>query len=317
MEKKENKGFGDRGNRGPGKSRFNGERRERPARREGFGRDRKPRREQDDTFERPWIMVKDNTGKSMAEEMGIGAEMDMLFGMHPVIEAIMAGKPVEKIFFKKGLDGEGFRKLMDLASEKEIPCQFVPLEKLNRLTSSAHQGVVAVIPQVNYVPLEEVLEKAKAASENPIFVMLDGVTDVRNLGAIVRTSECVGVSGVIVPAKGGAAINADAIKASAGALLRMDTSRVPNLRNAILLLKEAGFRIIAMTEKAESDMYDCDMRGPVAIVMGSEGKGISSSVLEMCDEKARIPMSGEIGSLNVSVATAVVLYEVVRQRRSL
>lgn len=260
------------------------------------------------------IVVKDNTTLTMAQEMGIGEELDMLFGIHPVIEAINAGKAIEKLYFRRGLEGEGFRKLMDLAQEKEIPFQFVPLERLNRLTQSNHQGVVAAIPKVKYVSMESVIDDYPA-EENPIVVLLDGVTDVRNFGAIVRTAECAGAVAVVVPAKGGASINADAIKASAGALLRMDTVKVPNLRSAIYLLKESGFRIVAATEKSETEMYSCDLKGPVAIVMGSEGKGVSSSVLDECDEKVCIPMEGGVGSLNVSVATAVVLYEAVRQRR--
>ena len=147
-----------------------------------------------------------------------------------------------------------------------------------------------------------------------MFSPLDGVSDVRNLGAIARTLECAGGRGIIVPAKGGAAINGEAIKASAGALLRIDTCKVPNLRLAAYQLKQNGFRLIAATEKTDRSIYDTDLRGPIAIIMGSEGKGISDAMLGLCDEKAAIPMAGQTGSLNVSVATAVVLYEAVRQK---
>jgi 23S rRNA (guanosine2251-2'-O)-methyltransferase len=174
--------------------------------------------------------------------------------------------------------------------------------------------VLAYISQIDYVDIEQMVNNAIARSENPLLVILDGVSDVRNLGAIARSLECAGGQGVIVPAKGGAAINADAVKASAGALMRIDTCKVPNLRVAAYYLKQSGFRLVAATEKVDKLIYDVDMTGPCAIIMGSEGKGISQSMLELADEKAAIPMSGEITSLNVSVAAAVLMYEAVRQR---
>lgn len=238
----------------------------------------------------------------------------VLYGIHPVMEAIRAGKHFERILLKQGMEGEQFRQLYALIGEKKINCQFVPMEKLNREVRGAHQGVVAYIAQIETVDLEVMVEKALAAGKNPLFVILDGVSDVRNLGAISRTLECVGGNGIIVPAKGGAAINAEAVKASAGALTRIDASRVPNLRYAAYYLKQSGFRIVAATEKVDKLIYDADLTGPIAIVMGSEGKGISSSMLELADEKVAIPMSGNIGSLNVSTAAAVIMYESVRQR---
>lgn len=238
----------------------------------------------------------------------------VLYGIHPVMEAISAGKRFERILLKQGMEGEQFRQLYALIGEKKINCQFVPMEKLNREVRGAHQGVVAYIAQIETVDLEVMVEKALAAGKNPLFVILDGVSDVRNLGAISRTLECVGGNGIIVPAKGGAAINAEAVKASAGALTRIDASRVPNLRYAAYYLKQSGFRIVAATEKVDKLIYDADLTGPIAIVMGSEGKGISSSMLELADEKVAIPMSGNIGSLNVSTAAAVIMYESVRQR---
>ncbi len=238
----------------------------------------------------------------------------VLYGIHPVMEAIRAGKRFERILLKQGMEGEQFRQLYALIGEKRINCQFVPMEKLNREVRGAHQGVVAYIAQIETVDLESMVEKALAESRNPLFIILDGVSDVRNLGAISRTLECVGGNGIIVPAKGGAAINAEAIKASAGALTRIDASRVPNLRYAAYYLKQSGFRIVAATEKVDRLIYDADLTGPIAIVMGSEGKGISSSMLELADEKVAIPMSGNIGSLNVSTAAAVIMYEAVRQR---
>ena len=238
----------------------------------------------------------------------------MLYGIHPVMEAIRAGRTFDKVLLKQGMEGEQFRQLYALIGEKKINCQFVPVERLNRAIRGAHQGVVAYVSQIELVGLEEMVEKAFGKTANPLLVILDGVSDVRNLGAVSRTLECVGGNGIIVPAKGGAAINAEAVKASAGALTRIDACRVPNLRYAAYYLKQAGFRIVAASEKVDKLIYDADLKGPVAIVMGSEGKGISSAMLELADEKVAIPMSGNIGSLNVSIAAAVVMYEAVRQR---
>ena len=238
----------------------------------------------------------------------------MLYGIHPVMEAIRAGRTFDKVLLKQGMEGEQFRQLYALIGEKKINCQFVPVERLNRAVRGAHQGVVAYVSQIELVGLEEMVEKAFGKTAKPLLVILDGVSDVRNLGAVSRTLECVGGNGIIVPAKGGAAINAEAVKASAGALTRIDACRVPNLRYAAYYLKQAGFRIVAASEKVDKLIYDADLKGPVVIVMGSEGKGISSAMLELADEKVAIPMSGNIGSLNVSIAAAVVMYEAVRQR---
>lgn len=241
-------------------------------------------------------------------------KMQFLYGIHPVMEAVKAGRRFDKVLLKQGLEGQQFRELYGLLGEKNIPYQFVPMERLNRAVRGAHQGVVAYISQIEYVELEDMVSSALATSADPILVILDGVSDVRNLGAIARTLECVGGKGIIVPAKGGAAINAEAVKASAGALMRIDACRVPNLRYAAYYLKQSGFRLVAATEKVDKLLYDTDLTGPVAIIMGSEGKGISSAMLELSDVKAAIPMAGEIGSLNVSIASAVMMYEAMRQR---
>lgn len=237
-----------------------------------------------------------------------------LFGMHPVMDAVRQGRKFEKILFKKGLEGQQFRELLSEVDGRGIPYQFVPAEKMNYLVKGAHQGVIAYISQIDYVDFETMVENALSQRANPVFVMLDGVSDVRNFGAIARSAECAGVDGLILPAKGGAAINADAIKTSAGALLRIPTCKVTNLKIPVFYLKEAGFQIVAATEKTDSNLYDVDFTKPTAIVMGSEGTGISSSILGLCDVKARIPMVGQTGSLNVSVAAAVVMFEAVRQR---
>lgn len=240
--------------------------------------------------------------------------LHFLYGMHPVTEALLSGKKIEKVLFKQGLEGDRFRQLMEMLKERQIPFQFVPGERIDRYGKGKAQGVVAFLAAIDFIPFEEMVEAALARSAAPLFVLLDGVSDVRNFGAIARTSECAGVSGLVVPAKGGAAVNAEAVKASAGALLRIPTSRVPNLKTALYYLKQSGFQVVGATEKSDSLMYGVDFRQPTALVMGSEGKGISDAVLALCDVQARIPMAGEIGSLNVSVATSVLLFEAVRQR---
>lgn len=242
--------------------------------------------------------------------------MQYLFGMHPVIEALRSGKKFDKILLKTGLEGPQYRELMELVNEAQIPYQWVPVEKLNHTTKGAHQGVIAFVAQIDYVDIEQLINNALGRTHSPLVMILDGVSDVRNLGAIARTLEVAGGQGIIVPAKGGAAINAEAVKASAGALMRIDTCKVSNLRLAIFALQQAGFKIVASSEKADRLIYDVDMTGPTAIIMGSEGDGISKGVLGLSDEMAKIPQLGEIGSLNVSVASAIVAFEAVRQRQN-
>lgn len=237
-----------------------------------------------------------------------------LYGMHPVTDAVRQGRKFEKILFKKGLEGEQFRVLLEEVTQRGIPYQFVPVEKMNRLVRGAHQGVIAYLAQIEYVPFEEMVEAALSRKAHPVFLVLDGISDVRNLGTIARSAECAGVDGIVVPAKGSAAINADAVKTSAGALLRIPTARVANLRTALYYFRDSEFQIVAVSEKAEDTMYDVNLRKATVLVMGSEGTGISEPVLSLCTVGARIPMVGETGSLNVSVATAVLLFEVVRQR---
>lgn len=231
------------------------------------------------------------------------------------MEALQAGKKFEKVLLKQGLEGIQFREMLELIKEKEIPFQFVPAERMNYLVKGAHQGVIAYISQIDYVPFEEMAEMAMSRKGAPLFIMLDGVSDVRNFGAIARSAECAGADGLILPAKGGAAINADAIKTSAGALLRIPTSKVTNLKIPLYYFLEAGFQIVAATEKAETVMYEINLKKPTVIVLGSENKGISPAVMALCTEEAKIPMSGTIGSLNVSVAASLMMFEAVRQRR--
>ena len=239
-----------------------------------------------------------------------------LYGMHPVTDAVRQGRKFERILFRKGLEGEQFRALLDEVTQLGIPYQFVPGEKMNRIVKGAHQGVVAYLAPIDYVSFEEMVEGALSRKANPIFLLLDGISDVRNLGAIARSAECAGIDGIVVPERGSAAINADAVKTSAGALLRIPTARVPNLRTALYYFRDSDFQIVAASEKAEDAMYDVNFRKASVIVMGSEGSGISEPVLNLCTVGARIPMSGQTGSLNVSVAAALVMFEAVRQRMS-
>ena len=230
------------------------------------------------------------------------------------MEAIQAGREVERVLIKTGLESDLFRQLLDLLQERNIPYQFVPIEKLNSLTPATHQGVAAFISLIPYVSLEEVVEKMTTSNETPLFLLLDGVTDVRNFGAIARSAECAGVHAIIVPAKGAAPINSDALKTSAGALNRIPVCRTPNLRTAAYLLKDNGIQIIAASEKTSKSLYQCNLNKPTAIIMGAEDTGISEGLLKLSDEQVKIPLQGEIQSLNVSAATAVILFEAVRQR---
>ncbi len=237
-----------------------------------------------------------------------------IYGIHPVMEALSSGKKIEKVLLKQGFEGPQSRALTALLKEKEVPYSWVPAQRLNSMVNGAHQGVVAYISQVDYVPFEEMVENALNHKAAPLFIILDGVSDVRNLGAVARTAECAGFDGIIVPAKGTAAINDEAVKSSAGALLRIPVAKVANLKIPIYYMLESGFQMVAATEKGADYIYDINLKKPTAIVMGSEGRGISPSVLDLCDIQAKIPMAGAIGSLNVSVAAAIFMYEAVRQR---
>ena len=242
------------------------------------------------------------------------APENLIAGLRPVMEAVQAGREVEKVLMKTGLDGDLARTLIALLHERHIPIQHVPVEKLHSLTPNHHQGVVAFTALIPYVALEEVIARVTERGAAPLVALLDGVTDVRNFGAIARSAECAGAHALVLPAKGAAPINADALKTSSGALSRIPVCRTPNLPSAIYYLKDSGLQLVAVTEKAGALLYDCDFRLPTALVMGAEDAGISKTVLKLCDRQARIPLQGAIGSLNVSAAAAVALFEAVRQR---
>jgi 23S rRNA (guanosine2251-2'-O)-methyltransferase len=237
-----------------------------------------------------------------------------IVGLRPVLEAVEAGRAVERVLFRQGLEGELFRTLQAALAGKGVPMQFVPIEKLNRLTSLVHQGVVAFMPWIEYADLDTVVSGVIARGEQPLVLLLDGVTDVRNFGGIARSAACAGVHLIVLPAKGAAPVNTEAIKTSAGALHHIPVARTPNIRTAIYLLKAHGLHIVAATEKAAQPLYAADFTQPTAIIAGAEDTGISDAALKLADATVRIPLQGPIASLNVSAATAVILFEAVRQR---
>lgn len=237
-----------------------------------------------------------------------------IFGIRPVLEALDSGEKPGKVLLQQGLQGENFQRLFQRIRQENIPYQMVPVEKLNSLTRKNHQGVIAFVSLVAYQPLETLLPMLFDQGETPLLVILDRITDVRNLGALARSAECAGAHALILQEKGTAPINADAIKASAGALSRMPLCRETNILETIAFLQQSGIQVIACTEKTKQSIYDTNFTVPCAIIMGAEDKGISAACLKMSDQQASIPMKGRIASLNVSVATGVVLFEAVRQR---
>lgn len=239
---------------------------------------------------------------------------NLIFGLRPIIEAIRSGKEIDKLLIQSGLKGELVSQLMGLLKQHNIVFQYVPVEKLNKLTLKNHQGVVGYISSITYHKILDVLPTIFEAGKTPLILILDRITDVRNFGAIVRTAECSGVDAIIIPAKGGAQINADSIKTSAGALHKIPVCREGNLKDVINYLRESGLVVIACTEKTSDMYYTHDYTLPVAIIMGSEEDGVSSEYLNLSDAHAKIPLMGSIASLNVSVAAGVILYEAVRQR---
>ena len=241
-------------------------------------------------------------------------EKNYIFGIRAIIEAVNAGKTIDKLFIQKGLHNDLFAKLWKLVRLKRINYKHVPLEKINRLTRKNHQGVFAFISPINFHNIEDVVPNLYEQGKIPLILVLDRITDVRNFGAIARTAECAGVDAIIIPEQNAAAINADAIKTSAGALHKITVCRTWNLKLAIQFMKESGIQMVGCTEKTQDMMYKPDYTPPTAIIMGSEEDGISPEFLKMCDARAKIPLAGKIASLNVSVATGVILYEAIRQR---
>lgn len=239
----------------------------------------------------------------------------MIFGVRAVIEAIQAGKDIDKILVKKDIQSELSKELFSALKGLQVPVQRVPVERINKITRKNHQGVIAFISAVTYQKTEDLVPTLFEEGKVPFFVMLDGITDVRNFGAIARTCECAGADAIIIPAHNSVSVNADAMKTSAGALHTIPVCREQSLTNAIKYLKESGFQIIAATEKGDYDYTKANYKEPVCIIMGAEDTGVPYEHLALCDEWVKIPLYGTIESLNVSVAAGILLYEAVKQRR--
>lgn len=239
---------------------------------------------------------------------------DYIYGIRAVIEAIESGREIDKILIKKDLSSDLAGELLALLKERRIPVQRVPVERINRITRKNHQGVVAMLSAITYHRLDHLVPELYEEGRLPFIVILDGITDVRNFGAIARTAECAGADAIVIPETGSVSVGADAVKTSAGALLRLPVCRVRNLAQAVTFLEENGYNLVAVTEKANYNYTQADYTTPVALVMGAEDTGISPHILKACATKVSIPMFGNIGSLNVSVAAGILMYEVVRQR---
>lgn len=240
----------------------------------------------------------------------------MIFGTRAVMEAIRAGKEIESLLIQKDLQNDLIKELKETAAEAGVPFVKVPAEKLDRITRKNHQGVVCFLSPITYASLDNIVNEAFAQGRMPLLIILDRVTDVRNFGAIARTAECMGVDALVIPSRGSARISSDAMKTSAGALNFIPVCREANLKNTLRYLQESGIQVMACTEKAENDTWSSNLEGPVALLMGSEEDGISPEYLKLADSQLKIPVQGQIASLNVSVATAMCLYEVARQRNS-
>lgn len=239
---------------------------------------------------------------------------EMIFGIRAVIEAVEAGKDIDKILIKKDLQSDLAQELFAAVRGRNIVVQKVPVEKINRMSRKNHQGVLAFISAITYQHLDDIVPGLYEEGKNPFIILLDGITDVRNFGAIARTCECAGMNAIVIPERGSVSVNADAVKTSAGALLHLPVCRESSVFEAVRFLKNSGFRIIAASEKAVVNYTNIDYTVPVAIVMGAEDTGVSKEVLRLCDDMVALPQMGVIGSLNVSVAAGVMMYEVVRQR---
>ncbi len=243
------------------------------------------------------------------------AKSNMIFGIHPLLEALEAGREIDKVMMRRGLRTEESARILALSRERSVPVQFVPEERLGRLTQRQHQGVIAFISEIEYTPLEELVARVYEEGRAPFIVLLDGLTDVRNFGAIARTAECAGVDALVIPERGSVSVTADAVKTSAGALHRIPVCRVSSIAAAVGLLQSSGVRVVAASEKAEECYTETALQLPLGLVMGAEDHGVSTDVLRMADSITRIPQVGAIGSLNVSVAAGILIYEAVRQEQ--
>lgn len=240
---------------------------------------------------------------------------DYIFGLRAIIEAIEAGKDIDKILVKKDINGDLAKEMLSKAKEYGVLVRRVPQEKLNRITMKNHQGAIAILAAVPYHRLDNIIPALYEEGRNPLLIVLDGVTDIRNFGAIARTACCAGADAIVIPSHNSVSITADAIKTSAGALFHIPVCREKSALDAVRQLKDNGYKIVAATEKGARNYTETDLKVPVAIVMGAEETGISDEVLRIADDLASIPIIGDISSLNVSVAAGVMIYEAVRQRK--
>jgi 23S rRNA (guanosine2251-2'-O)-methyltransferase len=237
-----------------------------------------------------------------------------IFGIRAILEALNSEKPIDKVWLLKGTQSKLFEQLLYKLREKNIAFSFVPVERLSRFSEKNHQGAVARIGAVETVEMEPLIERIMEANQNPLFLLLDGITDVRNFGAILRSAAASGIDAVFIPSSGSAPLNGDTIKTSAGGAFKVPISKVNHLKDVLFYLKAQEVSILALTEKASQTIYQQDLKGPTALIFGSEDIGISSGVLKLADVKAKLPIENEIDSLNVSVACGIVFYEAIRQR---
>lgn len=242
------------------------------------------------------------------------SQSKLIFGVHAVIEALRSGKEVEKLVLKKELTGDALREILKTARERNIPYQFVPIERIDRITPKNHQGVVAYLSEIEYQQLEGVIQGLFDEGKDPFILVLDHITDVRNFGSIARTAECAGVHAIVVPDKGAAQINADAVKTSSGALHNIHVCRVPSLVKAVQYIADSGLRIVSASEKGAKVYSDLKFDSPVALVMGAEDSGISPEIIRISHDFVKIPLYGKVESLNVAVATGILLFEIAKKR---
>lgn len=241
-------------------------------------------------------------------------EKDMIFGIRAVIEAAEAGKEIDRVLVKRELQGDLYKELTTVLSSYDIPIQKVPLERINRVTRKNHQGVVAFLSAITYEKIEDIIPFLYEQGKEPFVIVLDGLTDVRNFGAIARTCEVAGVDAIVIPARGSVTANADAVKTSAGALMKIPVCKENDLTHAIQFMKNSGLKVVSATERAAQFYTEVDYQGPVAVIMGSEDTGVSLENIRISDNLVKIPQFGTIESLNVSVAAGVLIYEVIRQK---
>jgi 23S rRNA (guanosine2251-2'-O)-methyltransferase len=237
-----------------------------------------------------------------------------IFGLYPVLEALQANAPVDKIFLNQQSEASRFHEILQLAQAQNVTVNSVPQEKLDKLTRSNHQGIVAYLSPIQFTDLDTLVASVLEQSQSPLLLILDQITDARNFGAIIRTAECTGVDGIIILKKGGAPVSADTVKTSAGAIFNIPVCKVDHIKDALYYLQGSGFKVLGASEKTTNSYFDADLTGAMGLVLGSEDKGISKSIIPLLDGLISLPMVGKTKSLNVSVACGALLFEAVRQR---